>query len=213
MSSVHASQRADRSPTNRDVEGGRILNRRSGARHQIGGSPTRPDLSCAACPVPAKGTEGSNPPPSSPPAESPRTLGPSFGDRLPAFRVIWRKRVAVVDYPDGRLAIRYRGLDLPYTTFDKLRQVSQATVRNQKSSWQAFARAGRSGHQSPQTKPGFTSGTKAVAARCGLAASFRTFGREPAPRRHPLAHPRAADRRKPHSNPWSPGYGGAQRAR
>jgi hypothetical protein len=34
----------------------------------------------------------------------------------------------VVDYPDGRLAIRYRGLDLPYTTFDKLRQVSQATI-------------------------------------------------------------------------------------
>ena len=29
---------------------------------------------------------------------------------------------------DGRLAIRYRGLDLPYTTFDKLRQVSQATI-------------------------------------------------------------------------------------
>src|SRR5271166_5727145 len=36
--------------------------------------------------------------------------------------------VTVVDYPDGRLAIRYRGLDLPYTTFDKLRQVSQATI-------------------------------------------------------------------------------------
>jgi len=26
--------------------------------------------------------------------------------------------------PGGRLAIRYCGLDLPYTTFDKLRQVS-----------------------------------------------------------------------------------------
>jgi len=40
-------------------------------------------------------------------------------------RELRRKRVTVVDYPDGRLAIRYRGLDLPYTTFDKLRQVSQ----------------------------------------------------------------------------------------
>jgi hypothetical protein len=30
--------------------------------------------------------------------------------------------------PNGRLAIRYRGLDLPYTTFDKLRQVSQANI-------------------------------------------------------------------------------------
>jgi hypothetical protein len=43
-------------------------------------------------------------------------------------RELRRKRVTVVDYPDGRLAIRYRGLDLPYTTFGKLRQVFQATV-------------------------------------------------------------------------------------
>jgi hypothetical protein len=43
-------------------------------------------------------------------------------------RDLRRKRVTVVDYPDGRLAIRYRGLDLPYTTLDKLRQVSQATI-------------------------------------------------------------------------------------
>ena len=43
-------------------------------------------------------------------------------------RGLRRKRVTVVDYPDGRLAIRYRGLDLPYTTLDKLRQVSQATI-------------------------------------------------------------------------------------
>ena len=43
-------------------------------------------------------------------------------------RELRRKRVTVVDYPDGRLAIRYRGLDLPYASFDKLRQVSQATI-------------------------------------------------------------------------------------
>ena len=43
-------------------------------------------------------------------------------------RELRRKRVTIVDYPDGRLAIRYRGLDLPYTTFDKLRQVSQASI-------------------------------------------------------------------------------------
>jgi hypothetical protein len=32
--------------------------------------------------------------------------------------------VTVIDYPDGRLAIRYRGVELTYRTFDKLRQVS-----------------------------------------------------------------------------------------
>jgi transposase len=38
------------------------------------------------------------------------------------------KRVTVVDYPDGRLVIRYRGVELAYRTFDKLRQVSQAEI-------------------------------------------------------------------------------------
>jgi hypothetical protein len=38
------------------------------------------------------------------------------------------KRVTVVDYPDGRLAIRYRGVELAYRTFDKIRQVSQAAI-------------------------------------------------------------------------------------
>jgi len=38
------------------------------------------------------------------------------------------KRVEVLDYPDGRLAIRYKGVDLPYRTFDKIRHVKQAAV-------------------------------------------------------------------------------------
>jgi hypothetical protein len=38
------------------------------------------------------------------------------------------KRVTVVDYPDGRIAVRYKGEDLPYRTFDKIRKVNQAAV-------------------------------------------------------------------------------------
>lgn len=38
------------------------------------------------------------------------------------------KRVTVVDYPDGRIAIRYQGEDLAYRTFDKIRKVNQAAV-------------------------------------------------------------------------------------
>ncbi len=38
------------------------------------------------------------------------------------------KRVTVLDYPDGRLAIRYKGVELAYRTLDKLRQVSQAEI-------------------------------------------------------------------------------------
>jgi len=34
-------------------------------------------------------------------------------------RSLARKRVMVIDYPDGRLAIRHNGVDLPYRAFDK----------------------------------------------------------------------------------------------
>ena len=43
-------------------------------------------------------------------------------------RSLARKRVTVVDYPDGRLAIRHNGVDLPYRTFDKRPQVNQAAI-------------------------------------------------------------------------------------
>src|SRR5437899_4855194 len=43
-------------------------------------------------------------------------------------RSLARKRVTVIDYPDGRLAIRYKGVDLPYRTFDKRPQVNQAAI-------------------------------------------------------------------------------------
>lgn len=43
-------------------------------------------------------------------------------------RDLRRKRVTVIDAPDGRLVIRYKGMDLPYTLFDKLRQVPQGAI-------------------------------------------------------------------------------------
>jgi hypothetical protein len=43
-------------------------------------------------------------------------------------RALRRKTVTVVTYPDGRLAIRHGGIDLAYTQFDKVRQVSQAAI-------------------------------------------------------------------------------------
>jgi predicted DNA-binding protein (UPF0251 family) len=42
------------------------------------------------------------------------------------------KRVTVVDYPDGRLAIRYNGVELAYRTFDKIRQVDQGAIADHK---------------------------------------------------------------------------------
>jgi hypothetical protein len=43
-------------------------------------------------------------------------------------RSLARKRVTVIDYPDGRLALRHNGVDLPYRTFDKRPQVNQAAI-------------------------------------------------------------------------------------
>jgi hypothetical protein len=43
-------------------------------------------------------------------------------------RPLARKRVTVLDYPDGRLSIQYEGRDLPYRTFDKLQKIDQAAI-------------------------------------------------------------------------------------
>ena len=42
------------------------------------------------------------------------------------------KRVTVIDYPDGRLSIRHNGIELAYRTFDKLRQVDQGAIADNK---------------------------------------------------------------------------------
>ena len=43
-------------------------------------------------------------------------------------RPLTRQRVTIVDYPDGRIAIRHKGRDLPFRTFDKLQKVNQAAI-------------------------------------------------------------------------------------
>ncbi len=43
-------------------------------------------------------------------------------------RPLARQRVTVYDFPDGRFEIRHQGRSLPYKIFDKLRQVDQAAI-------------------------------------------------------------------------------------
>jgi len=43
-------------------------------------------------------------------------------------RPLARQRVTVFDYPDGRLVIKHKGRELPYRIFDKVRQVDQAAI-------------------------------------------------------------------------------------
>ena len=42
------------------------------------------------------------------------------------------KRVTVIDHPDGRLLIRYKGIALAYRTFDRMRQVDQGAITDHK---------------------------------------------------------------------------------
>ena len=43
-----------------------------------------------------------------------------------------RKKVRIYDYPDGTVAIKYEGTELPYSVFDKVRQVKQAGIVSNK---------------------------------------------------------------------------------
>jgi len=38
----------------------------------------------------------------------------------------------VYDYPDGTVTIKYEGTELPYSVFDKVRQVKQADIVSNK---------------------------------------------------------------------------------
>jgi transposase len=51
------------------------------------------------------------------------------------------KRVVIHDYPDGRLAIRWNGVELPYRAFDKMRVISQAAIVDNKRLGAALAHA------------------------------------------------------------------------
>jgi hypothetical protein len=42
------------------------------------------------------------------------------------------KRVTVVDHPDGRLSIRHHGVELAYRTFEKIQQVDQGAIADNK---------------------------------------------------------------------------------
>ena len=49
-------------------------------------------------------------------------------DDSPVARTSIGKQVTVCDYPDGRVEVRWQGVPLTYRIFDKLRQVRQAAI-------------------------------------------------------------------------------------
>jgi hypothetical protein len=49
------------------------------------------------------------------------------------------KRVMIVNYPDSRFAIQYRGTDLPFRVFDKIQTVDLAAIVENKRLGAALA--------------------------------------------------------------------------
>ena len=63
-----------------------------------------------------------------------------------------RKRVMVCEYPDGRVEIQHEGHSLPYRVFDKIRQVNQAAIVDNKHLDAALMMAKLMQEQLPQRK-------------------------------------------------------------
>jgi hypothetical protein len=57
---------------------------------------------------------------------------PTTSRRPASTKAAIGKRVTVFDYPNGRLAIRYKGVELAYRTFDKIRQIGQGAIADNK---------------------------------------------------------------------------------
>src|SRR5271166_534469 len=49
-------------------------------------------------------------------------------DPTPLARGLVRKKVEIVNYPDGRFAVRFDGLSLPFRVFDKIRTVEPGAI-------------------------------------------------------------------------------------
>jgi transposase len=66
------------------------------------------------------------------------------------------KHVTVCDYPDGRFKIRFEGRELPYKEFDRLSQIHQGDIVNNKrlGSVLAFARDEQLAHPERRSKHG-----------------------------------------------------------
>jgi hypothetical protein len=54
-------------------------------------------------------------------------------DPTPFARGLARKKVEVVNYPDGRFAVRHEGVALPFWVFDKIQTVAPGAIVENKT--------------------------------------------------------------------------------
>ncbi len=134
---------------------------------------------------------------------------PLIGPRPRAIRACpARKRVTVVDYPDGRLAIRYHGVDLPYRTFDKRPQVSQAAIVENKRLGPILAYIAEQQKKLDMTRSAKARGAVARRTICSRSDRWtpgrrvtQCEGRHAPPSREPGNQPQPTERRLSCSRP------------
>ncbi len=85
-------------------------------------------------------------------------------------RPLARQRVMVCDYPDGRLAIKHKGRELPYRVFDKRQRVNQAAIVENKRLGPVLA------YIAERQKELDTSRSKRAPSRRGQAAGLFKVG-------------------------------------
>ena len=60
-------------------------------------------------------------------------------DPTPFARAFAGKKIEVVNYPDGRFAVRHEGITLPFRVFDKIRTVAPGAIVENKRLGAALA--------------------------------------------------------------------------
>jgi hypothetical protein len=85
-------------------------------------------------------------------------------------RPLARQRVMVCDYPDGRLAIKHKGRELPFRVFDKRQRVNQAAIVENKRLGPVLA------YIAERQKELDTSRSKRAPSRRGQAAGLFKVG-------------------------------------
>ena len=85
---------------------------------------------------------------------------------MPFVRGLVRKKVDVVNYPDGRFAVEFEGVSLPFRVFDKIQTVQPGEIIENKRLAAALALVSASRNK---VLPG---------SRCSSAQTLSQHGRE-----------------------------------
>ena len=88
-------------------------------------------------------------------------------DPTPFARGLAGRKVEVVNYPDGRFAVRYEGVALPFRVFDKIQTVAPGAIVEKKRLGEALAFARELQASYPPNRKARRSTTPAAAKQSG----------------------------------------------